>query len=232
MIKLAQYLTHVISYGETLHSIAQNLLGNSERWIEIAELNGLEFPFISEEDTGNPKVKTIGDTLIIPIDEDLKRISELAGVEEVYDEVFGKDISLFSNEFISLEGGEGALGSNEYGDLKTVTGLSNLRQALIIKFSTPIGSLLYHPNFGTKLYEITGKKLTFETVHLIKLEAERTARSDERVEDVKVNVTTVENRDGEGFDMVLVDLEVYAVGIDRAIQLSFGIKEGGVLEWV
>jgi len=51
-------------------------------------------------------------------------------------------------------------------DLETLTGLDNLRQALLLRFLTPQGEMeiLGHPTYGSRLYELLGE-LNIERNH-------------------------------------------------------------------
>ena len=53
-------IKYTILQGDTIHSISQNVLGSTDFWIDIVELNGLNYPFIMdsipEEYTGNIRV--------------------------------------------------------------------------------------------------------------------------------------------------------------------------------
>lgn len=70
------------------------------------------------------------------------------------------------------------------GDLKTVSGTSNLRQALQNRFKTPYGALPYHPTYGNKLLRTLGEMAQphFET--MAKLYIKETAMQDPRISDV------------------------------------------------
>ena len=46
---MTQYINHVVRQGETLESIADATLGGADRWREIALLNRLRWPFLSDD---------------------------------------------------------------------------------------------------------------------------------------------------------------------------------------
>lgn len=46
---MTQYINHVVRQGETLESIANARLGSADRWSEIALLNRLRLPFLSDD---------------------------------------------------------------------------------------------------------------------------------------------------------------------------------------
>src|SRR5262245_43649585 len=45
-------------------------------------------------------------------------------------------------------------------DLETLAGIDNLKQALLLRFLTPMGELaaLGHPDYGSRLYELIGER--------------------------------------------------------------------------
>lgn len=46
---MPEYRYYAVSQGETLQQIARVTLGDAERWIELAALNNLRYPYISED---------------------------------------------------------------------------------------------------------------------------------------------------------------------------------------
>jgi len=224
-----KFLSHTITQGESLQSISQFYYQDANRWSELALLNELEYPFITEDlESTMSNVKKIGDVILIPVENP----SEFAIIpsyefEDIYEKAFGEDIALF-NTGSSVEltrESSGEISSDIYGDIQTVKGIANLRQALIIRLSTPLGSLVYHPNFGSRLHQLVGSRGTFEGIHKIKVEVERCVRSDKRVEAVKIEKAELID------DCLNLDISITPMGLGKAFMLSFKFGEGGVVGW-
>ena len=193
---MAKFIQHVISYGDTMQGIAQQKLGDMNRWVELAQFNNLRYPYIVDtvdEKMENPEhLVTIGDTLLVKIADDvqsnliqeLKRTSEY-NQEEIYALALGKDLDILplpvglgdpgrDSEVFELKG-------NSKGGIATVRGIENLKQSLFIRVITPKGSYVGHPEYGSMLDMYLGMKNTEENAALIDLELERTLRTDSRV---------------------------------------------------
>lgn len=226
---MSQYTKYVIQYGDTLHLIAQNVLNDVNRWMEIAVVNNLDYPFVtSDVHSTLPNVKKPGDSILIPVTAEtgLALIPQ-AELDSAYDRALGQDISLFTDDaVINLMGeNEGEMEADQYGDLKTVSGVRNLKQAIIIRFSTPLGSLLRHPNYGSDMIALAGKPKTPQTLQRIKIEIERTIRCDNRVEDVIFDKFYDED------DKVYTSISIRPIGYDTAFKMSLVFGEGGIIEW-
>ena len=224
-----KFLSHTIVQGETLQSISQYYYKDANRWSELALLNELEYPFITDElDKDYSNVKKIGETIVIPVENP----SEFAIIpsyefEDIYEKAFGQDISLFgdgSSVELTREA-SGEMTSDIYGDIQTVKGIANLRQAIIIRLATPLGSLIYHPTFGSRLHELIGSRGTFEGAHKIKVEVERCVRSDKRVDSATVSKADLID------DCLDIEVSITPMGMSKAFILSFKFGEGGVIGW-
>lgn len=178
------YQVYRVRRGDTLPTIAVS--AGIEEWYDIVKLNELDYPYLytgSEELEFEGNVKTTGEVIMLPkIQPDqVTRVIE----EEKMEEVYGRDLSLFSfNEAVDLRE-LGSLGGNADGSIKLARGLDNLRQALIIKLKTPKGSLPLHPDFGSDLMNLTGLPKTSTTLTKIEIEVESTLDSDFRVDEVR-----------------------------------------------
>ncbi|QZA69117.1 baseplate assembly protein [Bacillus phage 278BB001] len=197
-----KFVKHIISYGDTMQSIAQQELGDMTQWVSLVKFNNLKYPYIVdtvEEKMKNPDhLVTIGDTLLIKISDDaqsilineLKRSPEY-DQEELYALALGKDLDILplprgmgdpgrDSETLEMKG-------NSRGGIATVRGIENLKQSLYIRLLTPKGSYVGHPNYGSELHKYLGMKNTEENAALIDLEIERTLRTDSRVKKVTLN---------------------------------------------
>lgn len=177
---------YTINQGDTIHSISQKVYGTIEQTMEIIIANDLEYPFInllgSEPEKG---VKVPGDVLIIP-----KGIGDSPGMLDTVNEkeVNGSDICLSqgSNEedMSSKYYGRDVL-TNPSHDLQTVSEHDSLKQDLVHRLVTPIGSLICHPDWGSNFLQVTGNKSLYGWREKASIELERCFRSDDRVMDVQ-----------------------------------------------
>jgi hypothetical protein len=126
-------------------------------------------------------VKKTGDTLLIPTDDSEQPLSTLDDTEETdyLTLLGGKDIML--NEY-------GDLSTDAYGDIATASGVYNIQLALQHRLGTEHGSLVNHPEYGSKLYQLVAKREPFID-KLINLEIIETILQDSRIE--KVNILQV-----------------------------------------
>ncbi len=71
-------------------------------------------------------------------------------------------------------------------DLKTLHGLDNLKQALLLRFLTPKGELspLGHPNYGSRLFELIGEPNIETNRNLAKLYTLEALQSEPRVQEI------------------------------------------------
>lgn len=216
---MARYKKHSIAYGETLQSIAQLHMGDVNRWTDIAEYNGLSYPYIvdtvEEKKSNLEQLVTIGDTIIIPIDsllesiqpesltnQDRQRIMELS---------FGKDLSMthFEDRFMHKGTSDEILelSGNNKGDILTVLGVDNIKQALQAKLLTPKGALLLHPEYGSNLHKLFGKA-TIEQAKLIEIDVCRTMLTDKRVANVQLLNFEIEGSTYRGeYEVELISFE-------------------------
>lgn len=235
------YLKHTVVSGDEIKNLAQYYLGDASQWIKIAILNRLSYPFIVDgiRPEGNiDPVKYIGEKIIIPISSDDDQADLNANgynlypfeVRQEYDKVLGTDFDLFSTEGknIDLTGTQqGELSVNHTGDIKVVSGIANLKQAIIIKFCTPYGSLTHHPDYGTHIGEYIGKPDTVETLQNMQDECTRTVLTDGRIQ--QVNFTQFE------YDVTKMELSIAMqltpISIDQIVQMSAVLDQGGVISW-
>lgn len=162
---------YTIQYGDTLQSLSARFYNDARRWLDIARYNDLDYPYITNTPSGQPKVRTIGDTILIPLDPD---VEQRPVVDNWIDEFCGEDFALH-NDF----------GNDIYGDLATVVGLENLALALTHRFETERGELIYHPEYGSNLHMFVGRTEPFIN-KMIELEILETAYQDPRVEHIEV----------------------------------------------
>lgn len=235
---MVRFKKHVISYGDTIQSIAQQELGDMSRWVELAQFNNLRHPYIVdtvEEKMQNPDhLVTIGDTLLIRIDNDdtSTLISNLSNIntydqEEIYALALGKDLDIlplprgigspgYDSEIFEMKGdGKGSIAIRK--------GVENLKQSLYIRLITPLGSYLGHPNYGSKVHMYLGKKNTEENATLLDIEIERTLKTDGRVTNVKNNGHIIQG------NTYTASFDVYAISLEQAFQFVVSSSNAGPL---
>lgn len=229
---MAEFIKHGVIEGDTIQAIAQRYLGDVNKWVELVMINELEHPYIinNYRDENTPaNVRAIGEVVLIPLSEERDLLSELKPyqIKQGLDNVLGEDIAVFSpSNTVSLLEGSGEVQGDNRGDLLTVKGIDNFKQALLIRFSIPMGSLYHHPQFGTRIYEYLGKKNSYENLQKLKIEIERTARDDARVKNVNISKFQLGRNDS-----VVVELEIEAIGIEEVVNMGLELDEGGIIEW-
>lgn len=119
-------------------------------------------------------------------------------------------------------GGEGGLPlEGEILDLKTATGRENLAQALILRLLTERGSLapLGHPDYGSRLVELVGRRNNDTTRNLARLFTLEALNQEPRVEEVlDLRVEVVRDQP----DVVRISFSVKP--LDDEIALSLGLE--------
>lgn len=189
---MARYKKHVVRYGETIQSIAALEMGDVSYWFDIVKSNNLVYPYIVETDkekiTNVEHLVTIGDWLVIPVevtlDTSMLDKMPVQDKETVTKLALGQDLTMTNfpkyYEDKGTHDGILQLDANGKGDIATVYGVANLKQAIIAKLLTPKGSLILHPEYGSNLDNMFVKG-SLETVNMIDDEISRTILTDGRI---------------------------------------------------
>lgn len=233
---MANYKRHIVSYGETLQSIAQDELGDMTQWYSIAQLNNLKYPYIADtvaQKNAGTSLVTIGDILLINLTDSISQSDLVASLATMptYDQdeliaiALGKDIDIMpitsginTGPGLSFQTFE-MKGAN--GSLKLVKGLDNLRQSLLIRLMTPKGSYLGHPEYGSMIDMYLGMKNTEENAQLLDLEIQRTIWTDGRVTNVIFNGHTIA---GNGYT---ASFTVYTMNTEQAFEFVVNAQANG-----
>lgn len=167
----------ILESNTSLERIALNELGDSSRWVELAELNNLKSPFITQDINSTlDNVAKPGDYILIPqpvssgfgnipntsaipISQDLTQLEKKLGV----------DLKL--NEDFDL-----ALGNN--GNIDFIVGKDNITQAIMLKLNYEKGDLIKYPSLGHTLP--IGEKV--KDVQEIRTQILSTLQQDPRIE--------------------------------------------------
>ena len=138
---LAGYRFAQTRVGDTLPVIAARELGDASQWADLATINGLVPPyFTADPDAVSAGVKLYGQEILIPA----ATIQANPTIDPA--QVFGTDLALT----------QGRLGVDDTGDLLLVSGVPNLRQAILNRINTGLGELLFHLSYGCGARAIVG----------------------------------------------------------------------------
>lgn len=230
-----RYKKYRIQYQDTVQGIAQRFYGDVSSWFELVEYNNLEYPYIV--DTNAEKLEnlehlvTIGDELIIPIEDDLATydVSKINKHDSsiMMDWSLGMDIDMLSGEQTFKNHGT----SDEITeldadpsthDLSLRKGVSNMAQALTARLLTARGSLLLHPDYGSELHNLFGKALP-EQALLIETEITRCLMSDSRVKLVTQDNYTIQGNEYRG--AFTVDLE----SVEKSLRFVLEADTSGII---
>lgn len=164
--------------GVSIKGLAAQFLGNAGRWKEIVILNRLQPPYISAMGDGVTVLRP-GDMIKMPdvpeVSDDENQIFRHVG-EGVDPDLwrYGRDIR------VDLETRD--LVVNDRGDLDTVWGLENLKQAMYLKIWRVPGDLKVHPWYGFGAEG--GDGLAVDTLAGYHLQLRTTLLSDSRVDQI------------------------------------------------
>ncbi len=189
-VKNMEYKQYTVVAGDSLPMIAQRLLEDASRWIEIATLNDLEYPYISTLEESLENTVVPGDVISVPILNSL-------GVSNIGSDTkpsFGNDLLLTSDRGNLSFGWGGDFRTDSYGDLVLALNEDSLAQDLMHRLMTPFGSLPYHPEYGSWFLDVIGSKNDTHMADKAVIELLRTFRSDPRVQDV-INVEVRSEKD-------------------------------------
>lgn len=235
---MVKFKKHVISYGDTIQSIAQQELGDMNQWITLAQFNNLRHPYIvdtvDEKMTNPDHLVTIGDVILVKVANDTTSnlIESLSNTsqfdqEEIFALALGKDLDI-----LPLPRGFGQPGwdseifemkSDGRGGIATKRGIENHKQSLYIRIVTPKGSYIGHPEYGSDVDMYLGKKNTEENATLIDIEIERTMKTDGRVKNVVNNGHTIVG------NTYSVSFSVYTYTLEEAFEFILTTSDNGTL---
>lgn len=175
-----------IGGNATLRSIAKQILGDESYWKMLAIANNLKPPYIAS--TSGDGILAYGDKILIPKiadSEDFGAVSAEQHTDALFEELspmvkkYGRDIKLSSG---SLGTDYADFEVSQRGDLATIDGVDNVRQALVIKTSTEQGELSLHPTFGAA-YPV-GSKVGLSQLQEFALNTRRTLLDDHRINSI------------------------------------------------
>lgn len=126
-------------FGDTLQAVAMRELGDGKRWFELAAINGLAPPYITDDSAqAGGGVLLSGALILVPS-------ATSAAITTDPDLVFDRDVQLVDGQLQITD-----------GDFSVVSGVANLRQALLHRMDTDRGDLVMHPEYGSRIRQLIG----------------------------------------------------------------------------
>jgi len=129
---------------------------------------------------------------------------------------YGRDLSLSSPG--ASASGIADLKVSQRGDLETIEGIPNVRQAMLVKFGTERGELATHPTFGAAFP--LGTKLVLGRIQEFAINTRRTLLSDDRVRSVEKLRIFAEN------DVLQINASVRLKQSDIKLPVNFAVRRG------
>lgn len=158
--------------GDTLQSVAAKDLGDAERWYELIYLNGLKYPYLTDDPAQvTASVLQAGATIRVPSAKAVSTQDPAA--------VYGSDVTLTDGEL-----------SVQAGDMSTVSGLPNLLQAVRNRLDTPSGELEFHRSYGVPLETLIAQGAGPNRLAVGAL-VQRALLQDDRIDSVRSFTTTI-----------------------------------------
>lgn len=164
--------------GDTLQAIAARELGDAAAWHDLATLNNLRPPYLTDDpERVGPGVLATGSEIMVPAPP--PRASGVAA--DAANDVFGTDIALVGGRLV----GDGK------GGLQIARGTANLRQAIRHRIDTRPGELLFHPAYGCEVHRLVGERADEVTNRLAAYFVDRALRQDPRIARTEGTTATV-----------------------------------------
>lgn len=201
--------SYSVSKGDTLQSIAAKKYGDASKWKQIAIVNGID----SSSDLDGL------DKILIPVESigtnsgiDGSAIGTGDTLQSTQDRLYGTDLKLSPS---NGKYGFSFNRSSPYPDIIKVKGLENLSQAVFKKVMVSQGTLLEDPLYGRS--RSLGGSVADSGAARMKWSIERSVLGDSRIEAVKVDIISQDNR---------MDATVIFEPIGSSNQVGRAIAEG------
>lgn len=175
--------------GDTLINIAQRVLGDANRWVDIARINNF-----TDAHTHENGVLVPGTRLLLPIRSDIDTAQAVIGAKST-EELLGIDLAL------NLATGDLVLHA---GDIAVRHGASNIEQALAVRLLTRKGTLPMFPEYGLPI--APGVGMTSRVAAYAGLHCKEQVLRDSRVSEVR-NVQVQDEGDGVSIGMIIVPID-------------------------
>ena len=139
---LPKYRLVETHHGDDLQAVAHRELGDANRWPELAWINELVYPYLTDDEARVAAgVLLNGSMLKVPAPTGFTE--DKSSTEDVYErdcELRGKLLQV-----------------DEHGDFAVVAGVDNLTQQLRHAIDTPRGQARRHPEYGCLVWRLHGK---------------------------------------------------------------------------
>lgn len=212
---------YVITQGDTLQNLAARFLGDKRLWRQIAVLNGLKAPYLSEQRL--PFTLRIGDVILIPSDEPPPSATPTLGIfgvsldAPVAERVFGADLRLDESDngaksvdmAIDLDGGS--------IDFLLVRGVPNLEQAIRTRLTTEQGTDVLYRLLGYK--RVVGIGIQEVDREIVEFRLVEAVESDPRI----VGIRAVEF-DTSRPDVIDVEMDAEVREFDESVSLQATLR--------
>ena len=190
-------------YGDTLQRVAARELGNADRWPDLANINNLLPPYITDDASiASSRVLLSGSTIVVPAQSKISEASDSTDPDEIYQ----LDMGLI----------DGDMSADEGGDFLIFNGRENLKQALIHRVDVERGELLWHPEYGSLHRALIGTVNGPTAGTLAAKYVEATLKADPRVQEVTSVEATVQG------DQINVIADVVPI-VGRSMKIEVGI---------
>lgn len=232
---MARYRKHIITREDTLQTISQRYTGDIQQWIRIAEYNNLRYPYLvdttKEKEKQPEKVLTVGDTILIPIEQNMLDVdaSSLGNRDRdlIMSLSLGMDLDVSGGDKRYQQHGTRdevlELTGDGSGDIAIARGVDNIKQALIARLLTRKGALINHPNYGSELEDLIGEPANSMTKELVDNEILRTLKKDRRISEVRLVSSNINN------EVYFGEFEIYLYSIDEMFTLVVENNEEGLV---
>ena len=226
--------------GDTLERIALETMADVGRVQDIIDLNDLVYPFVLTDrdyvvgdftpefdpygfrvgltvDRTNvpPGVLVTGEVIYLPSDARVPRAAQLTDRDV---ELWGRDLALDGDGFLAIDAN---------GELQTVAGVDNIRQALAQCIRVVRGELVLHPDYGIERLLAVGIEGTEQNALFSGLEVARTVRRDPRVTGVRnINVSLLDTTNAASMTVGLIGASQATIPLNLVLPESVLVTAG------
>lgn len=203
---ISQVQLGTLLMNNSLMDFAAKNMGDYSQWTEVITANNLQPPFISQ--TPSPNEVSPGQQLFLPTGQQSTPILPQQPTYEL--NFLGTDIYY----------GPSSQDLVWTGDFQIITGYANIQNALLRRLKTPIGSLIYHSVYGSRIPGEIGAIASTNITSHIDDYAESALLGDPRVESLTNAVSLYTPK--KGIDLALT---VQLMGNGAALNLNEVISE-------
>ena len=186
---------YTVKAGDTLQSIAADQMGDSNLWFYIASVNDIPSNIALE----------IGSTIYLPVLSDLSSSEPNVFIlsEDPTRDPFGTDIRLAPNGDFAVSDG---------GDLATISGIENLKQAVNNILMTRAGSIIKQSAYGiSAVLGMAGQDLAYS---YLRMSISNALLQDPRITDVQNLFIDIRG------DKLYISMDIIPVGVSNLVSVS------------